>query len=274
MTIVIHRGFLAGFSVIVGQGGTTMGGIQEHNPFTFEAVWAMFQETGKQSRETDRKFKETDKKFQETDKKFRETAERFRETDKKFKETDKKFREAAESFRETDRVVRETSREIKEMSRRLEESKRDLDRRMGDLGNRFGELAEHLVAPSINEKFNALGYHFDAISPGGLVIEDLATKQSLAEIDILLQNTETMVAVEVKAKLLQRHVDDHVRRVGALRAWADGHNDRRRIHGAVAGAIVNAGVRGYALRAGFYVIVQTGDTVKIDVPEGFIPRQW
>jgi hypothetical protein len=33
-------------------------------------------------------------------------------------------------------------------------------------------------------------------------------------------------------------------------------------------------VRTAALKAGFYVIVQTGDTVKIDVPEGFIPKTW
>jgi hypothetical protein len=33
-------------------------------------------------------------------------------------------------------------------------------------------------------------------------------------------------------------------------------------------------VRTAALKAGFYVITQTGDTVKIDVPEGFIPKAW
>jgi hypothetical protein len=29
-----------------------------------------------------------------------------------------------------------------------------------------------------------------------------------------------------------------------------------------------------ALKAGIYVITQTGDTVKIDVPDGFIPKAW
>jgi hypothetical protein len=145
---------------------------------------------------------------------------------------------------------------------------------MGDLGNRFGELAEHLVAPSINEKFNLMGYHFDAISPGGVRIDDPGSGRTLAEVDIFLQNTETMIAVEVKAKLQEHHIDDHVKRMEVLRSWADSHGDRRRIHGAVAGPIVSPAVRSYALKAGFYVIVQTGDTVKIDVPGGFIPRQW
>jgi hypothetical protein len=184
-------------------------------------------------------------------------------------------------FQETDKKVKETTRAVREYivesraaERRMEAGKRELDRRMGDLGNRFGELAEHLVAPSINEKFNALGYHFDAIAPGGWRIEDPATGQNLVEIDILLQNTETMVAVEVKAKLREKHIDDHIRRAEVLRSWADSHQDRRRIYGAVAGAIVSPEVRRCALKAGFYVIVQTGDTVKIDIPEGFIPRQW
>jgi hypothetical protein len=33
-------------------------------------------------------------------------------------------------------------------------------------------------------------------------------------------------------------------------------------------------VKSAVLKAGFYVIEQTGDTVKIDVPEGFKPREW
>jgi hypothetical protein len=33
-------------------------------------------------------------------------------------------------------------------------------------------------------------------------------------------------------------------------------------------------VKTAALKTGFYVITQTGDTVKIDVPEGFVPKSW
>ena len=39
-------------------------------------------------------------------------------------------------------------------------------------------------------------------------------------------------------------------------------------------AIMNEEVRKYAHKTGFYVIEQTGDTVKIDIPEGFIPKEW
>jgi hypothetical protein len=156
-----------------------------------------------------------------------------------------------------------------ETDRRFKET----DKKMGELGNRFGELAEHLVAPSIHKKFNTLGYHFDAVSPGGTEIKDPGSK-TYAEVDILLQNTEYIVAVEVKSKLLEKHVDAHVKRLEILRRWADKHNDGRKIRGAAAGAIVPHAVRQYALKAGLYVIVQTGDTVKIDIPKGFVPRDW
>ncbi|MDR0585611.1 MAG: hypothetical protein LBG26_00055 [Treponema sp.] len=183
------------------------------------------------------------------------------------------FEDVWAAMMETDKKFQETDRQFKETNRRLEKSKRDLDKKMGELGNRLGELAEHLVAPSIHKKFNTLGYRFDAVSPGGTEIKDPGGK-TYAEIDILLQNTDYIVAVEVKSKLLEKDVDAHVKRLEILRRWADKHRDRRKIRGAAAGAIVSRAVRQYALKAGFYVIVQTGDTVKIDIPKGFVPKDW
>jgi hypothetical protein len=225
--------------------------------------------------ETDRRFKETDKWFkEEMAEQYKRHSEQFKEESReRSKEMDKVFKELAEQSKETDKKIKEVSEDIKETERVLKKSGQELDRKLGELGNRFGELAEHLVAPSINEKFNALGYHFDAIAPGGLRIDEPGGP-TLAEIDLLLQNTDSMMAVEVKAKPLERHIDEHIRRLEVLRTWADRRGDRRKIHGAVAGAIFSPGVRRYALNAGFYTIVQTGDTVKIDIPPGFVPRQW
>jgi hypothetical protein len=59
-----------------------------------------------------------------------------------------------------------------------------------------------------------------------------------------------------------------------LRRYADEHGDRRRLVGAVAGAVMSDGVKPYALKNGFYVIEQSGDTVAIDMPEGFVPKEW
>jgi hypothetical protein len=207
---------------------------------TFEKVWAMFRETDRKFQETDRQFKETDRKFQETDRKFQETDRRFQETDRQFKETDRKLQET--------------------------------DRKIGKLGGRFGELIEHLVAPNMLEKFNKLGYDFGKI---GLDVCFKDTKLSLAaEVDILLENGDVALAAEVKSKLTISDVKDHIERMGKLRSYADEHKDRRKLLGAVAGAIVPDGVKSFALKNGFYVLQQAGDTVKIDIPEGFTPKEW
>jgi len=33
-------------------------------------------------------------------------------------------------------------------------------------------------------------------------------------------------------------------------------------------------VKRLTFEAGLYVIEQSGDTMKVDVPEGFVPREW
>jgi hypothetical protein len=69
-------------------------------------------------------------------------------------------------------------------------------------------------------------------------------------------------------------VDNHVRRLEILRLNKDKKSDKRKIYGALAGAIMPSDVKTAALEAGLYVIVQTGDTVKIDIPKGFAPKAW
>jgi hypothetical protein len=171
-------------------------------------------------------------------------------------------------FQETDRRFKETDRQFKETDKKIKET----DRKIGELGNRFGELAEHLVTPSIKEKFNELNFTFEQVSQN-IEISD-ASKRCIAEIDILLENGDIVIAVEVKAKPLQKDVDDHVKRMEILRGRADKKNDKRKYQGAIAGAIMKDEVRDYAHKTGFYVIEQAGDTVKINIPKGFIPREW
>jgi predicted AAA+ superfamily ATPase len=148
-----------------------------------------------------------------------------------------------------------------------------LREKMGDLVHSFGDLAEHLVAPGIAKKFNALGFHFDSVTPGGKELLD-DQGRGLAEIDLLLENGEYSVAVEVKSKPKVEDIKEHVNRLKVLRHYMDKHHDSRVIRGAIAGAIFHEGVKRAAIKAGLYVIVQTGDTMQIEVPEKFTPREW
>ncbi|MCL1817653.1 MAG: hypothetical protein FWG35_01895, partial [Spirochaetaceae bacterium] len=185
------------------------------------------------------------------------------ENDRKLTE---KFDRVAADMR---RMRDEVSEQQKETARQMKET----DRRLGDLGNRFGELAEHLVAPGIVDKFNALGFRFTRSSLD-TEFKDPATGKSLAEVDIFLENGDIVIAVEVKSKPKNQDVNDHIKRMGVLRRIADRKGDNRKYRGAIAGAIVKNATRGYAQKSGLYVLEQSGDTIKLDIPEGFAVREW
>ena len=178
-----------------------------------------------------------------------------------FKETDRKMQE-------TDRIVKETALQMKETDRRMKET----DKRIGDLGNRFGDLIEHMVAPNIKEKFNELGFTFERIYKN-LEISN-HTGNNFAEIDLVLENGDIVIVVEVKATAKVNDVNYLIKKMEILRRTADLKNDKRKYRGAIASAITSTAVRNYSHKKGFYVIEQTGDTVKITIPEGFVPREW
>ena len=170
--------------------------------------------------------------------------------------------ENREQQKETDRQMKETDRQMKETSER-----------MGFLSNRFGELAEHLVAPGIAERFNELGYHFDGIAEGGYKIKDGQGKV-IAEVDILLENGDCIMAVEVKSKPKIKDIEYHIKRLEILREHRRKKNDIRAIYGAIAGAVWSNEEKQATIDTGFYVLEQSGDTMKMDIPENFVPKKY
>ncbi|MDR0629668.1 MAG: hypothetical protein LBG24_08560 [Treponema sp.] len=160
----------------------------------------------------------------------------------------------------------ETRQQIKEAQQETDRQMKVLQKNMGELGNRFGELAEHLVIPNIVQKFNALNYQFEDTSKERKFFNP-ATGRLEAEFDILLENGTYSIGVEVKTKPADKDVAEHISRLEFLRRYKDKKGDKREIRGALAGAIMPENVRQAALRAGLYVIEQSGDTVKIEEPK-------
>jgi hypothetical protein len=199
---------------------------------TFEKVWAMFQETDRIVKENALEMQEIAKRFQETDKKFQETEER---------------------FQETDRIVKEVSLQMKET-----------DKKISRLGSRIGDLIEHFAAANVIEKFQDLGYEFTRASRN-ITIED-KNRRSLAEVDIFLENGDSVMAVEVKTNLAAADVTEHLHRMDVLRSDADSRGDKRKYLGAIAAALAGKRVKEKALASGFYVLEQQGDNVRITAP--------
>jgi hypothetical protein len=203
---------------------------------TLEEFWAAFTKSQEESARNIKKIQEE-------------------ETERK-KEWDRGMAELWAAHRETERVVKRVGRQ------------------MGDLHNRFGELAEHLVAPGIIRRFNELGYHFDDTIAERVRLLDSTGQKILTEIDLLLENGEYSIAVEVKSRPTEKDVAHQENRLAILREHKNRRNDRRKIRGAIAGAVFPEDAKVAAVEAGLYAIEQSGDTMKITVPEGFTPRDW
>jgi len=208
---------------------------------SWDDIKALVAELAVQSKETDRKFQETDRKFQETDRKFQETERLLKE---RSEETDRKFQETRELL---DR----------------------LSRRFGDLGNRLGEFVEAMVEPALVDLFRARGLDVSEVHRrvtsrrGGERIE----------IDLLVVDGDTAVAVECKSRLTKEEVERHVERMNKFKRLLPKYADMQ-IHGAVAGMVVDEDAVEAAQAAGLWVLAQSGETVALKNDPDFTPRVW
>ena len=225
---------------------------------TLEEVWALFREVADAQKETERRFQETDRKFQETERRFQETDRKFQETDRKFQETDRRFQETDRKFQETALQIEATNRQIKQISKKI-----------GDLGNRLGEFVEGLVKPAVVRLFQARGIAVHEVHPDVSVDRH---NQGI-QIDLLVVNDAEAVLVEVKSKLAQADIDEHLERLGKFKQMLPRYADVRAL-GAVAAMVVPPEVARYAYRQGLFVLAQTGDSVAILNDERFQPKAW
>jgi len=223
---------------------------------TFEKVWAALMESRQLIEETQKQMKESQ---QETRKQMQETQKQMQESHQR---TEKVMQE---SHQRTEKVMHESQR-------RTDKVIADLSKNIGGLGNSLGSFTEAMFGVELWRKFNELGFPFTKQSPHVKLFE---YGKALAEIDFFLENGAYAMAVEIKTELSIGDIDEHLERIGKIRQYMDSHMDMRKLVGAVAGGIVSENVLKYAQKKGFFVIVQTGDSVAIaDIPQGFKAKEW
>jgi hypothetical protein len=182
----------------------------------------------------------------------------FAETDRRFKETDRRFQETEAQMRETDRKMREVFERFDNLSRRF-----------GDLGNRLGEFVEAMVEPAVVELFRRQGLDVSE------VYRRVTSRRGgeRIEIDLLVVDGDTAVAVECKSRLTREEVERHVERMNKFKRLLPKYADMR-IHGAVAGMVVDEDAIEAAQAAGLWVLAQSGETVALRNDPDFTPRVW
>ncbi|MDR1729030.1 MAG: hypothetical protein LBT74_14095 [Acidobacteriota bacterium] len=176
-------------------------------------------------------------------------------------------------MKEIDRRMEEIDRRMEESRQRMEESSKRTDKKISELGSRIGEIIEAMVEGDIVDKFRALGYDFTQCARN---VKFENKKLGIrGEIDLFLEDGELAMLVEVKTSLETADVKRHIERLEKYRRYAAAKSDRRRFVAAVAGAVVMEDAQDFALDGGIYVIVQSGEAVRIvPPPEGFKAREW
>jgi hypothetical protein len=230
-------------------------------------VWRLLGELIEAQKETERRFRESDRRFEETrqllqqqsqesDRRFREQSQ---ESDRRFEETKQLLREQSQ---ESDRRFEETRQILREQDEKLKQE-------LGHLGNRLGEFVEWQVRPAVVELFRQRGLDVNEFHG------DISAERSgeAIEIDLLVVNSDEAILVEVKSKLSQADIDEHLERLEKFKRLIPAYRNFKAM-GAVAGMVIPKDVARYGYRRGFFVLAQSGDSIIILNDDKFRPRQW
>ena len=168
------------------------------------------------------------------------------------------LKELAQSQQELAQSQKETDKQIKQVNKQI-----------GELGNRLGEFVEYQVRPAVVRLFQERGIDVHEFHPG---ISVTRGHEGL-EIDLLVVNDTDAILVEVKSKLTQRDVDEHLERLAKFKRLMPRFRDVKAL-GAVAAMVVPDEVASYAYRQGLFVLVQSGENVVILNDAEFTPHVW
>jgi hypothetical protein len=178
-------------------------------------------------------------------------------------------------------ILQETARIQKESAAEADRQRKETDRRfkrieknLGGLGDSMGQLIETLIAARLWEKFAAYPYNLKRAYQRVYVYDEKSW--AVTEIDILLADTEWVMAVEVKREAsTTKDVDRHIKRMELIRKYPPAEAKDKKLLGAIAGGVIRPDVRDYAHQSGFFVLELKGESVAlVSPPEGFTPREW
>jgi len=214
---------------------------------TFEQVWTAIQELRESQKESDRKIlelrEEINRITQKADEKYLTNIGTYSQAEKTFDD-------------EADQWIEEINESI-----------------FKKYECNFGNLSDYLVRPFIERRFRKLGYNF-TLSSQQRSFSDPENNNNYAVIDIMLESTDFVIAIAVNEKIDEARVDKHIKAMEILRHVADKRQDKRKYHGAIAVAESNEIIREFVWQNGMFFIEQSGKTMKLDMPEGFVPRKW
>jgi len=179
-------------------------------------------------------------------------------------------------WREKEALRREKAdQEMERLKASLEKTGRyidELSKNIGGLGNSIGGVIETLFAARLWEKFPEYGLQ-RAYQRIKIYDENI---RAIAEIDILLVNTEWAMAVEVKREADKDDVDWHITRMKRILQYSTPLIPPHvKLLGAIAAGVVQPEAAAYAHQCGFFVLELAGESVvRLPAPPDFKPKEW
>ncbi len=158
----------------------------------------------------------------------------------------------------------------KESAREFDQRMKKIQKSIGGLSKTVGTMAENLLVPSLLDKFEKIGFAFQAMSPHRKIKNN--DKSIYIEIDAFLENNEQAMVVETKINCKREDVDYHLKRMEKICHHAALINDKRHYYGAIAAAVIDDDTKRYALKNGFYVIELSGKDANIIKPD--VEKVW
>jgi flagellar biosynthesis chaperone FliJ len=218
-------------------------------------------------RDTERANKEA---FSDIRRTIQELSESLEMTTREMRQTTQGLSESLEmTTREMRQTTQELSESLEKTTQELSDTIHRLDDNVGGINRSLGRVVELVVLPGLMEKMNTqFGYQFDNVSPNKKFTD---SGQEYAEIDLFLENGESVMAVEAKTRVREKDMNKFLERLDALRQ----HETRagvagKTIYAAVAGISFDDNARKIAEAKGMYFvdIDQNNDRINIKPPAG------
>ena len=190
----------------------------------------------------------------------------FRESEQERKEYQRTSQQAFEQYRQT------SEREMAKLRETVEQTSKQIaqtNKQVGGLTSRWGEFVENLIKPAAAKLFQEKGIdvHLTALRVTG------QDEKGSIEIDILVENTTEVVAIEVKSHLEVRDVKRFLQTLERFKKVFPKHESDK-LYGAVAGIKIDERANEYAIQEGLFLIQPAGDSVIIANSHNFEPKIW
>ena len=172
-----------------------------------------------------------------------------------------------EQMRKTDEQMRQTDQQIRESQRKTDD---DIRKLAGLFTTQWGKLVEALVEPGTVALFQQRGL---LITKSHRRSEGRDASGSLIEIDVLLVDGDTVVAIEVKTTCRPSDIEWHLDKLGRFKQAFSEYADKK-VQGAIAALTFESESNRFAYKNGLWVLRCVDGVTTIANDQNFVAKSF